>query len=70
MADLWPPKGRFLRGQRSDSGERAALALDDRSAGSGEQVDKEHGEGQRPRRNQVKGCRVPFTKTSVQTLSH
>ena len=53
MADQWPPKGLVLRGQWSDSGERTTLAIDDRSARAGEQVDKKHGEGQRPRRYQV-----------------
>ena len=61
MADQWPPKGRVLRGQWSDSGERATLAIDDRSARAGEQVDKKHGEGQRPRGYQVKGFAVCLT---------
>ena len=53
MAGMWPPEGRLLRGQWSNRGERAAVALDDRSARAGEQMDKKHGEGQRPRYHQV-----------------
>ena len=61
MADQRPPKGRVLRGQWSDRCERAALAVDDRSAGTGQQMDQKHGEGQRPRGYQVKGFAVCLT---------
>ena len=65
MADQWSPEGRVLSGQRSDSGERAALAFDDRSPRAGEQMDKKHGKGQRPRSYQVKGRRALISETEI-----